>query len=148
MCIRDRAAEILESFIEQAQDAQDQAMEAGMKRFKPMRGMRLPKLGDSIAQMMKMFGPKNGSQHRGQGNRGVYGDNPRSNQKRRAGGRGNRQSRGGSGGPDTNRVPVEPDDRVQRHTGEASGTQVPVPLRYERKSGEYYRRIIEELGDE
>ena len=144
----EKAAEILESFIEQAQDAQDQAMEAGMKRFKPMRGMRLPKLGDSIAQMMKMFGPKNGSQHRGQGNRGVYGDNPRSNQKRRAGGRGNRQSRGGSGGPDTNRVPVEPDDRVQRHTGEASGTQVPVPLRYERKSGEYYRRIIEELGDE
>jgi len=134
--------------IEESQNAQELAQQLGMQRFQPQRGMRRPKLGDSIAQMMKMFGPRNGSQHRGQANRGVYGDNPRSNQKRRAGGRGNRQARGGSGSPNTNREPVDPDDRVQRHTGEASGTQVPVPLRYERKSGEYYRRIIEESGDE
>ena len=144
----EKAAEILETFIEESQNAQELAQQLGMQRFQPQRGMRRPKLGDSIAQMMKMFGPRNGSQHRGQANRGVYGDNPRSNQKRRAGGRGNRQARGGSGSPNTNREPVDPDDRVQRHTGEASGTQVPVPLRYERKSGEYYRRIIEESGDQ
>ncbi len=143
-----KAAEILESFVDRAQEGQQQAQQLGQLRFQPRQGMRRPKLGDSIAQMMKMFGPRNGGQQSGNGNRGIYGDTPHSNQKRRGGGKGNRQARGGSGGPSGNRVPVEPDDRVQRHTGQASGTQVPIPLRYERKSGEYYRRIIEELGDE
>ena len=144
----DKAAEILESFIEDAEANQGQAMQMGMQQFKPQRGMRRPKLGDSIQQMMKMFGPRNGQQQGGNSNRGVYGDSPRANQKRRSGGRGNRQSRGGSGRSNDNEEPVAPDDRVQRHTGQASGTQVAVPLRYERKSGEYYRRIVEEASDE
>ena len=143
-----KAAEILESFIEQAEQNQDQAQQLGQQRFQPQRGMRRPKLGDSIKQMMKMFGPKNGQRQAGNSNRGIYGDGPQSNQKRRQGGRGNNQTRGGSGRSRGGDEPVAPDDRVQRHTGEASGTQATVPLRYERKSGEYYRRIVEELGDE
>jgi len=143
-----KAAEILESFIEESEANQGQAQQLGMQRFQPQRGMRRPKLGDSIAQMMKMFGPRNGQQQSSGGNRGIYGDSPRANQKRRQGGRGNKQSRGGSGRSGGNQVPVAPDDRVQRHAGKASGAQVTVPLRYERKSGEYYRRIVEELGDE
>ena len=143
-----KAAEILESFIKDAEANQEEAQQLGQKQFQPQRGMRRPKLGDSIAQMMKMFGPKNGQQQAGNSNRGIYGDSPRKNKKQRRGGRGNKQSRGGSGRSGGNNVPVAPDDRIQRHAGQASGTQVPVPLRYERKSGEYYRRIVEELGDE
>ena len=143
-----KAAEILESFIEESEANQGQAQQLGQQRFQPQRGRRRPKLGDSIQQMMDLFGPKNGSQQSGNGNRGVYGDAPRTNQKRRQGGRGNKQTRGGSGRGGGDREPVAADDRVQRHAGKASGTQVAVPLRYERKSGEYYRRIVEELGDE
>ena len=143
-----KAAEILESFIEDAEANQNEAEAMGRKIFKPHRGMRRPKIGNSFEQMMKMFGPRNGQQQSGNSNRGIYGDSPRANKKRRSGGRGNKQVRGGSGNSSGNNRPVAADDRVQRHVGQASGTQVGVPLRYERKSGEYYRRIVEESGDE
>lgn len=141
-----RAAEILESFIEKNDQMGEQAQQQGQKIFNPQQGK--PKLGNSMRQLMDMFGPKNGQQQ-GRSNRGLYGDNRQANQqKKRGGGQGEDNRGAGSNFSISENSNSDPGDEINRASGSTGSSQVTVPLRYERKVGEYFRRIVEEIGDE
>ena len=139
-----KAAVILESLLEDGQKMGEEGQAAGNQIFNP--GLGRPGLGNSLAQMMQLFGPQNGSRQIGQGNRGLYGDQPRAEQ--RGGGQGDQQQRGSGGIARAGAADVEPGNEVQRMSGETGASQVKIPLQYERKVSEYYRRLIEELGDD
>lgn len=139
-----RAAKILESFLEQSEKMNQQAQQGLNQIFKPEFGR--PKLGNSLQQLMDMFGPKNGAQQ-GNNNRGLYGDQPMQQQQEQRGGQGDERRRSGgmfAGSPSSER---EGGNEINRDGGNAGSAQVTVPLQYERKVSEYYRRIVEELGD-
>ena len=88
-----KAAEILESFLEEAEKMNQEAQQGLQQIFKPEFGR--PKLGNSLQQLMDMFGPKNGNQQ-ASNNRGLYGDQPKQQQEQRQGsGDSDRRSAGG-----------------------------------------------------
>lgn len=138
------AADILESLLKDGGEIGEAGQQAGNQIFNPQLGR--PGLGNSLDQMMRLFGPRNGSRQVGKNNRGLYGDRPQAN--KRGGGRGDKQSRGGGGIAQTRPADVEPGNEVQRGGGRTGFSQIKIPLQYERKVSEYYRRLIEELGDD
>jgi len=139
-----QAATILESFVDPADKMSQQGDAAAKGIFNPKFGR--PKFGNSMDQMMKLFGPRNGGKS-GQSNRGLYGDKPMERQSNKRGSnQGNQKS--GSGMYGNGRSgPGDPGGEVKRTGGNAGSGPAVVPLRYERKVGDYYRRIVEELGE-
>ena len=136
-----KAAEILESFIKDAQQMGEAAGAEAERIFDPTRGR--PALGDSMKQLMNLFGPKNGHRQKSN-NRGLYGDKPEAEKR---GGQGEDQRGSGSTfsmSDDSDSVGEE----IDRGSGATGSSQTTVPLRYERKVGEYFRRIVEEIGDD
>ena len=140
------AATILESFVDNSDQMSQQGEAAAAGIFKP--GFGRPKFGNSMEQLMQMFGPKNGSRQSGQNNRGLYGDQPQQNQSEKRGSGQDNNSRSGSGAYGEGQTRRSGDDgEVKRAGGNTGSGPALVPLRYERKVGDYYRRIVEELGE-
>ena len=139
------AAAILESFVDNSDQMSQQGEAAAKGIFKP--GFNRPKFGNSMDQLMKLFGPKNGSRQAGQNNRGLYGDQPRESQaEKRGSGQDNKRSGSGMYGSGASRR-ADAGGEVKRAGGNTGSGPAVVPLRYERKVGDYYRRIVEELGE-
>ncbi len=139
------AAKILEKFIDRSNQTSEAGQNAANQIFDPKFGR--PKLGNSMKQLMDMFGPKNGQQQSGQNNRGLYGDRPMEERQQQSGS-GDDQSRSGSGSSRGAEAESQPGGEVNRSGGSTGSSQITIPLRYERKVGDYYRRIVEELGDD
>ena len=139
------AATVLESFVDDSNQMSQQGEAAAKGIFKP--GFNRPKFGNSMDQLMNLFGPKNGGRQTGQNNRGLYGDRPqeRKSEKRGSGQENKRSGAGSYGGGASSRT--DHDGEVKRAGGNTGSGQAVVPLRYERKVGDYYRRIVEELGE-
>ncbi len=136
------AANILKKFVDRSNETSQAGENAANQIFDPKFGR--PKLGNSMKQLMDLFGPKNGQQQGGQNNRGLYGDQP-SDQRS---GSGENQSRSGGGNSRGASAEPGPGGEVNRTGGSTGSSQVTIPLRYERKVGDYYRLIVEELGDD
>ena len=141
------AASILEKLVEQSKGVAQQGEGALNAIFDPE--FNRPKFGNSMQQLMDLFGPKNGKRSAGQGNRGLYGDQPMSRQAQRRGS-GKGDSRRSGSGMQGNRPAGrnDPAGEVKRGGGATGSGQTTVPLRYKRKVGDYYRRIVEELGEQ
>jgi len=141
-----KAAVILESMLDDSQEMEQAGQQAGARIFKP--GFGRPKLGNSLDQLMDMFGPQNGSQMGGRNRRGLYGDQPQQRQAKRGGGKGDRNNPGSDGvfsiGP-----PEDHQDGnvVKRSGGKVGSSQIKIPPRYQRQVGQYYRRIVDETGE-
>lgn len=139
------AAVALETLIDQSNEMGEQGEAGAQNLFKPNFGH--PKLGNSLKQLSDLFGPKNGMRQQGSSNRGLYGDQPMS-ERRESAGQGEDQRGGGgfySGAPSGETAPGNEINRTGGNTGSA---QITVPPRYQRKVSDYYRRIVEELGDQ
>ena len=140
------AARVLESFVDQSDQMSQEGDEAARGIFNPR--FNRPKFGNSMDQLMNLFGPKNGGRQAGSSNRGLYGDKPMERQSDKRGS-GDQKRRSGSGMYGAGRSQqTDPGGEVKRAGGDAGSGPAVVPLRYERKVGDYYRRIVEELGEE
>ena len=139
----ERAAKLLERLQEDAEQYENEA-EDGMAKAFGKAGR--PKLGRSLRQLMNMFGPKNGARGRGPNNRGLYGDQAQKKRKKSSGK--GEDSRGGGGmyegSPDGDENRGE---EIKRDLSKGGGSEAAVPMRYQRKVNEYYRRIVEELEE-
>lgn len=150
----DRAAEILESFLSKC-ESMSKACESACKLcFNPSLGC--PKLGSSIPQLLSMLGKGvngSGSGSAGNGfsqrsmtaqNIGLYGSMPITSANNRGSGQGDRQ---GSGGYDlASEQASRSSEEITTSSVETGSSDVKIPIQYESKVGEYFRRIVEENG--
>jgi len=154
----DKAATILESFLSQCNGVQDGVSKSCKLRFNPSLGC--PTLGNSMQQIAKMFGMNQGGQGIGSGgqggfsqrrstmdNVGLYGNEPTASQASQSG-RGDRESDAEGqffGARNTGRNQGgNAIGKEKTRAGSASGA---IPSRYERRTGEYFRRITDEIDN-
>ena len=143
-----RAAFILSSLLDRSEQVNQAGQQAGANIFQP--GIGRPRLGKSLAQMMDLFGPKNGGRMGGQNQQGIYGNGPQQQQQSRGQGQGDKEQTGGSrsgfyiGSVDT----PQDGNVVKRSGGNVGNSQINIPPRYRRQVGQYYRRIVDEIGDQ
>lgn len=149
----DTAATILEKFLEDNQEIQEQGEQANQQIFKPGGGM--PRLGNTARQLMQMFGRGGGKGGQGGGgngfsqrsntsrNVGLYGANPVQSARS---GRGDQRKDGvaGSGQGGRSEAGANPGEALSTSAGTSNTSNFEVPTQYKSKVGEYFRRIVEE----
>jgi len=154
------AATILEKFLSQCEGMSQAAAGACRKCFSPSAGC--PNPGNSLQQLAQMFGLGRGQQGMGAGsggiggysqrrstanNMGLYGNQPMMNETSESR-RGDRES-GADGSMYTldnrNGIPGGQSIGTERTDGgSAAGS---IPSKYERRTGEYFRRLADESGN-
>lgn len=154
------AAKILEEFLSQCEGMGQAAAGACKNCFSPSAGC--PNPGNSLRQLAQMFGLGRGQQGMGDGaggiggysqrrstanNIGLYGSQPLLNETSEAS-RGDRQS-GATGSlyTDDFRIGIPGGQSIGTEQGTGGSSAGTIPARYERRTGQYFRRLAEESGN-
>jgi hypothetical protein len=155
----DNAARILEEFLKKCEGMGGEACEACRLAFKPSLGC--PNLGNSLEQLLQMMGMGQGQGGMGSGlagsgfsqrrsglsNMGMYGGLPTVGLAQS--GRGDDREGGrGAGGTRRSETMDSSPSQVSARTTHTGAGAIRVPRKYERRVGEYFRRLADELGDE
>ncbi len=149
----DQAATILERFVQRSEDMGQAGENAMKKRFAPTQSR--PGLGNSLPQIAQMFGLQTGggnlggfSQRRTTANNiGLYGNQPLTPQTSEAGSGDRDADAAGSFYTNDQRIGLagsQPSGADKAQTGSSAAT---IPSKYQRRAGEYFRRLADESGD-